>query len=84
MAKRLEDQLYRSAPTKEHYSDLNTLKQRLQHVALQMGARPTGPGLNGLDTPGADSSITTPRAPIGTPSIKPEPGAPGTEPKPEE
>ena len=33
MARRLEDSLYRRAPTKEVYQDMNTLKQRLHGVA---------------------------------------------------
>ena len=34
MAKCLEEHLYRTAPTKEEYLDLSTLKQRLELVAL--------------------------------------------------
>jgi len=37
MAKRLEDALYHEALTYDEYSDRNTLKQRLQQLALTMG-----------------------------------------------
>lgn len=37
MAKRLEDALYHEALTYEEYADRNTLKQRLQQLALTMG-----------------------------------------------
>ena len=36
MAKRLEETLYRSAPTFLAYNDANTLKQRLQQLAMRM------------------------------------------------
>lgn len=36
MAKRLEETLYRSAPTFIAYNDANTLKQRLQQLAMRM------------------------------------------------
>jgi hypothetical protein len=36
MAKRLEETLYRTAPTFAAYNDANTLKQRLQQLAMRM------------------------------------------------
>ena len=39
MARRLEDSLYRKAPTKEIYANLDTLKQRLQMIAQDMSKR---------------------------------------------
>eukprot|EP00554_Chaetoceros_debilis_P004040 CAMPEP_0194085526 /NCGR_PEP_ID=MMETSP0149-20130528/17743_1 /TAXON_ID=122233 /ORGANISM="Chaetoceros debilis, Strain MM31A-1" /LENGTH=1623 /DNA_ID=CAMNT_0038768423 /DNA_START=348 /DNA_END=5219 /DNA_ORIENTATION=+ len=40
MAKRLEETLYRTAPTFAAYNDANTLKQRLQQLAMRMKQRP--------------------------------------------
>lgn len=37
MAKKLEEHLYRSAPTKEYYMDPSTLKRRLQMIAQGLG-----------------------------------------------
>ena len=37
MAKRLEDALYHQAPTFEDYSDRESLKSRLQQLAVSMG-----------------------------------------------
>jgi len=37
MAKRLEESLYRMAPSFESYNDFNTLKTRLQQLALNLG-----------------------------------------------
>jgi len=37
MAKRLEELLYRSAPSFDSYNDVNTLKQRLQQLAMNIG-----------------------------------------------
>ncbi len=42
MAKRLEEALYRQAPSKEEYQDLSTLKVRLQQVAMSMGKKEVG------------------------------------------
>ena len=39
LARRLEDSLYRTASSPEAYDNLNTLKQRLQNVAVRMAAR---------------------------------------------
>ena len=39
MAKRLEESLYRSAPSFEAYKDVNTLKQRLQQLAMNIGMK---------------------------------------------
>ena len=39
MAKRLEESLYRSAPSFEAYNDINTLKQRLQQLAMNIGMK---------------------------------------------
>jgi hypothetical protein len=39
MARRLEDLLYRTASSAEEYDNFNTLKDRLQSLALSMGAR---------------------------------------------
>mmetsp|Transcript_6922 Transcript_6922/g.10151 ORF Transcript_6922/g.10151 Transcript_6922/m.10151 type:complete len:106 (-) Transcript_6922:133-450(-) len=36
MAKRLEELLYRSAPSFDSYNDVNTLKQRLQQLAKEI------------------------------------------------
>ncbi|KAG5186122.1 hypothetical protein JKP88DRAFT_151334, partial [Tribonema minus] len=37
MAKRLEDSLYRNAATFAEYNDMNTLRARLQQLALRLG-----------------------------------------------
>eukprot|EP00978_Attheya_sp_CCMP212_P045484 scaffold348462_cov62-Attheya_sp.AAC.4 len=39
MAKRLEESLYRSAPSFEAYNDISTLKQRLQQLAMNIGMK---------------------------------------------
>mmetsp|Transcript_1361 Transcript_1361/g.2314 ORF Transcript_1361/g.2314 Transcript_1361/m.2314 type:complete len:1768 (+) Transcript_1361:193-5496(+) len=39
MAKRLEESLYRSAASFEAYNDINTLKQRLQQLAMTIGTK---------------------------------------------
>jgi E1A/CREB-binding protein len=39
MAKRLEESLYRSAPSFDAYNDINTLKQRLQQLAMTIGTK---------------------------------------------
>ena len=39
MARRLEDSLYRSASSRQHYADEKTLKARLQEVAIKMTKR---------------------------------------------
>ena len=39
MAKRLEESLYRSAPSFEAYKDVTTLKQRLQQLAMNIGMK---------------------------------------------
>ena len=39
MARRLEDRLYRVATSKDEYKNMETLKQRLQDVAIKMGAK---------------------------------------------
>ena len=39
MAKRLEESLYRSAKSFEEYNDANTLKQRLQQLAVNIGMK---------------------------------------------
>ena len=39
MARRLEDRLYRAAATKEEYTCMETLKERLQDMAIKMGAK---------------------------------------------
>lgn len=39
MAKRLEESLYRSAPSFDAYNDINTLKQRLQQLAMNIGSK---------------------------------------------
>ena len=39
MARRLEDRLYRVAQSKMEYQNMATLKQRLQDVAIKMGAK---------------------------------------------
>jgi hypothetical protein len=39
MAKRLEESLYRSAPSFEAYNDVSTLKQRLQQLAMNIGMK---------------------------------------------
>jgi len=39
MAKRLEESLYRAAPSFEAYKDVNTLKQRLQQLAMNIGMK---------------------------------------------
>mmetsp|Transcript_9580 Transcript_9580/g.11848 ORF Transcript_9580/g.11848 Transcript_9580/m.11848 type:complete len:1772 (-) Transcript_9580:280-5595(-) len=41
MAKRLEESLYRSAPSFDAYNDFNTLKQRLQQLAMNIGMNKT-------------------------------------------
>merc|ERR1711862_277101 len=41
MAKRLEESLYRSAPSFEAYNDFNTLKQRLQQLSMNIGMNKT-------------------------------------------
>ena len=41
LAKRLEESLYLSAPSFEAYNDLNTLKQRLQQLAMNIGMNKT-------------------------------------------
>ena len=47
MAKRLEDSLYRAAPSLEDYMDQNTLKKRLQTLAMNMGSnRPVNTNLS--------------------------------------
>merc|ERR1712238_653417 len=42
MAKRLEESLYRSAPSFEAYNDVTTLKQRLQQLAINIGKKSKG------------------------------------------
>ncbi|KAG7400965.1 hypothetical protein PHYBOEH_003555 [Phytophthora boehmeriae] len=39
MARRLEDSLYRTAKNRDEYGDFSSLKTRLQHLAVTMGAR---------------------------------------------
>ncbi|TDH68372.1 uncharacterized protein CCR75_009613 [Bremia lactucae] len=39
MARRLEDSLYRTAKNRDEYGDCSSLKTRLQHLAVTMGAR---------------------------------------------
>jgi hypothetical protein len=39
MTKRLEESLYRSAPSFDAYNDINTLKQRLQQSAMTIGTK---------------------------------------------
>eukprot|EP00571_Detonula_confervacea_P015865 CAMPEP_0172301040 /NCGR_PEP_ID=MMETSP1058-20130122/3011_1 /TAXON_ID=83371 /ORGANISM="Detonula confervacea, Strain CCMP 353" /LENGTH=1734 /DNA_ID=CAMNT_0013011029 /DNA_START=299 /DNA_END=5503 /DNA_ORIENTATION=+ len=39
MAKRLEESLYRSAPSFDAYNDISTLKQRLQQLAMNIGMK---------------------------------------------
>ena len=39
MAKRLEESLYRSAPSFEAYNDISTLKARLQQLAMNIGMK---------------------------------------------
>jgi flagellar biosynthesis GTPase FlhF len=46
MARRLEDSLYRTAKNRDEYGDFTSLKTRLQHLAVTMGARAQHKGGN--------------------------------------
>ena len=41
MARRLEDSLYRMAPSRDEYNNFQTLKHRLQQLAMSMGGTRT-------------------------------------------
>ncbi|RHY04788.1 hypothetical protein DYB36_006934 [Aphanomyces astaci] len=62
MARRLEDSLYRTATGREVYGNFNTLKTRLQHLAVTMGAR----AAKGNDPNSPNESSATPS---GAPAI---------------
>ncbi|CAM9200709.1 unnamed protein product [Chrysoparadoxa australica] len=70
MAKRLEDSLYRSAASFEDYSDMSTLRQRLQQLAVRLGTKAQHAKLQqggGGALPGVPSGI-----PQGVPSGMPQ------------
>ncbi|ETV95745.1 hypothetical protein H310_10817 [Aphanomyces invadans] len=69
MARRLEDSLYRTATGREVYGNFNTLKSRLQHLAVTMGAR----AAKGND-PNSPSESTP--APSGAPALMGSNGPP--------
>ena len=60
MAKRLDDALYFSANSKAEYIDRNTLKTRLQQLALAMGG-PKGQNRGGAGAPGASGVPVNPQ-----------------------
>ncbi|CAK4920349.1 unnamed protein product [Aphanomyces euteiches] len=62
MARRLEDSLYRTASGRDVYGNFNTLKTRLQHLAVTMGAR----AAKGTSM---DSSPENAPAPTGAPAL---------------
>lgn len=80
MARRLEDSLYRTAKNRDEYGDFSSLKTRLQHLAVTMGARaqhkvgkpraPNAgiPGSTGMMPPGAQGMpMNQPQMPNGMP-----------------
>ena len=56
MARRLEESLFRGAPSFDEYRDQETLKKRLQKLALDMGIRAREQTQNGSGAPAPTSS----------------------------
>ncbi|TMW66354.1 hypothetical protein Poli38472_004119 [Pythium oligandrum] len=80
MARRLEDSLYRTAKNRDEYGDFSSLKTRLQHLAVTMGARAQHkaggatrpPGVSpatGVMNPAVPSAMgMNPAVPVGMPA----------------